>query len=205
MLGGPDDNSRNAAARLVTLAAYYEPALDDEVDALLENADDALRAAAVTVFADNITYAPRRDRSIAVLSEALHDRAKHVRDAAERAFYGLDDQPLADYSALIATYAESPALADGSMVALHALDSSRAPLPPTTLEVCEAFVAAHQHDVGDIRTAAAGDVPYVIRLTLRMHAQHTDPGVRSRCLDIIDQLVLLRSYNIESDLETIER
>lgn len=46
---------------------------------------------------------------------------------------------------------------------------------------------------------------YVARLTFRMHVQHTDPDVRRRCLDLIDQLVVLRAHNIESDLETIER
>ncbi|MDP8978270.1 MAG: hypothetical protein M3N17_06795 [Actinomycetota bacterium] len=157
------------------------------------------------VFADNITYAPRRDRTIAVLSTALYDAEKGVRDAAERAFYRLDDHPLADYAPLIAAFAESPALTDGAAAALHTLESSRQPLPPTILDVCEAFVAAHQQDIGDISTAAAGDVMYVVRLTLRMHAQHTDPDVRRRCLDLIDQLVVLRAHNIESDLDTIER
>jgi len=36
--------------------------------------------------------------------------------------------------------------------------------------------------VGDISAAAAGDVMYVIRLTVRMHAQHTEPAAQ-RCLE----------------------
>lgn len=205
MLAEPDDQTRQAGARWLTLAAYYDANLDSDVDVLLTGADDATRAAAVGVFADSITYVPRRDRTIAVLSTALYDAEKVVRDAAERAFYQLDDQPLADYAPLIAAFADSPALADGAAAALYTLESSRQPLPPTILDVCEAFVAAHQQDIGDIRTAAAGDVMYVTRLTLRMHAQHTDRDVRRRCLDLIDQLVVLRAHNIESDLDTIER
>jgi hypothetical protein len=38
-----------------------------------------------------------------------------------------------------------------------------------------------------------------------MHAQHTDPDVRRRCLDLIDDLVVLRAHNIESDLDAFER
>lgn len=205
MLAEPDDNVREAAARWMTLAAFGDLNLDDDVDTLLTSADDAIRAAAVEVFANNVTYAPRRDRTIAVLSAALQDPVKNVRDAAERAFYELEDQPLVDYAPLIAALADSPAVADGASAALHTLESSRQPLPPAILDVCEAFLAAHQHDVGDISTAAAGDVSYVIRLTLRMHAQHPDPGVRRRCLDLIDQLVVLRAHNIESDLDSIER
>jgi hypothetical protein len=205
MLADPGDKTRQAAAREVALASHYDVGLDNDVDVLLTSADDTTRAAAVRVFADNITYGPRRDRSIAVISNALHDPVKGIRDAAECAFYQLDNQPLADYAPLIGAFATSPALADGAAPALHSLEQSRQPLPPTILNVCEAFVAAHRQDIGDISTAAAGDVTYVVRLTLRMHAQHTDPVVRRRCLDLIDGLVVLRAHNIESDLDTIER
>ena len=88
---------------------------------------------------------------------------------------------------------------------LHTLESSRQPLPANTLDLCEAFIATHQADIGDISTHAAADVTYITRLTLRIHAQHTDIEIRRRCLDLIDQLVVLRAHNIESELDTIER
>ena len=40
---------------------------------------------------------------------------------------------------------------------------------------------------------------------LRIHAQHTDIQVRRRCLNLIDQLVVLRARNIESELDAVER
>jgi len=205
MLADPDDETRQAAARQLTLAAYYDPSLDGEVDALLNTDDEPVRVAAISVFADSITYGPRRDRSMTVISRSFHDPAKAVRDTGERAFYCLDDAPLADYAPLIAAFADSPALLDGAAAALHTLESSREPLPLAILDVCEAFLAAHKQDIGDFRTAAAGDVTYVVRLTLRMRAQNTDAEVRRRCLDLIDQLVVLRAHNIEADLDTIER
>ncbi|HVF05243.1 MAG TPA: hypothetical protein VNA20_10405 [Frankiaceae bacterium] len=204
-LHSASDEARDLAARMITLAAYYDDSIDAEVDAILASDHDGVRAAAIRVFADSITYAPRRDRTIAVLSTALYDSAETVRDAAERAFYRLRDEPLTEYEALITAFANSPALADGGASALHTLESSRRPLPAAVLDVCEAFVAAHTNDIGDIRTGAAGDAMYVVRLTLRMHAQHSDPQIRRRCLDLIDQLVVLRAHNIESDLDTLER
>lgn len=205
MLTEPSNKTRQAASRWLTVASFYDSNLDNDVDRLLASTDDPTRAAAVGVFADNIAHAPRRDRTVTVLSAALHDPVKDVRTAAQRAFYRLGDRPLADYVPLIVAFADSPALADGAGGALHTLESSRQPLPREVLDVCEAFVAAHQHDIGDISTSAAGDVMYVVRLTLRIHAQHTDANVRRRCLDIIDQLVVLRAHNIESDLDGIER
>lgn len=205
MLAEQDDHARGAAARWLALAAYYDPSLDEDVDFLLTGNDAVVRAAAVGVFADNVTHLERRDRTIAVLASALRDPIKDVRDAAERSFQGIRTQPLADYDPLIRALSDSPVLADGRVSALHTLESSRYPLPPVILDVCDAFLAAHQHDIGDISTAAAGDVTYVVRIVLRMHAQHTQPEIRCRCLDLIDQLVALRAHNIESDLDAIER
>lgn len=205
LLVDSDDDARQVATRQLTLASLYDATLDEEIDALLSSADAVVRGAAVGVFADNVIYEPRRDRSIAVVSTALSDPVKDVRDAGGRAFYGLGDQPLDDYARLIAAFASSPAVADGAGHVLHALEETRQPLPPTVLDVCEAFVSAHGPDIGDIRTAAAGSVTYVVRLTLRMHSQYDDAYVRRRCLDLIDKLVVLGAYNIESDLDAIER
>ncbi|MGB3411191.1 MAG: hypothetical protein WBA45_08325 [Microthrixaceae bacterium] len=205
MLADPNGRSRGAAARWLTLAAYYDPALDEEVDLLLTGTDQVVRTAAVGVFADNVAHLDRRDRTIAVLAEALRDPVKEVRDAAERSFHGLSNQRLAHYDTLIGALTDSPVLADGHVSALYTLESSRYPLPPATLDVCETFVAAHQQDIGDLSTAAAGDVIHVVRLVLRMHAQYTNPDLRRRCLDLIDQLVVLGAHNIESDLDAVER
>jgi hypothetical protein len=204
MIGHPHDRTREVGARQLVLASYYDPGLDAAVDSALQGGD-AARAAAVAVFADNVTFAPRRDRSIAVISTAFRDPAKAVRDSAERAFYQLGDERLADYEPMIAAFTGSPALGDGATTVLHTLESSRQPLPPAVLNLCEAWVDANRTSIADIATAAAGDAMYVVHLTLRMHAQHTEPALRSRCLDLVDQLVVLRAHGIEGDLDTIER
>jgi hypothetical protein len=174
------------------------------VDALLADPDDTVRAAAVTVFADNITYQPRRDRTIAVISTAFHDSAKTVREAAERAFYRLRDEPLGAYDTLITEFADSPALGDGDAAVLHTLESSRQPLPANTLDLCEAFIATpsrhrrHQHARRSRR-----HVHHPPHATHQRAAhRHRNPTPLPRP---IDQLVVLRAHNIESELDTIER
>jgi hypothetical protein len=204
MTGDPVAQAREAAARQLVLASYRAPEVDAAVDAVLESSDDATRAAAVAVFADNVTFAPRRDRGIAVISAAFHNPAKVVRDTAERAFYQLGNERLADYAPMIVALTDSPALVDGAGTVLHSLESSRQPLPPEVLDLCEAWVNAHRTSISDIATAA-GDAMFVVRLTLRMHAQHTEPTLRSRCLDLIDELVVLRAHGVDGDLDTVER
>ncbi len=205
MLASPDNAPKESAARQTTLAAYFDEAVDSEVDTLLASDDVRVRAAAIQVFADNILFAARRERTSSVIAAAFFDPEKDVRDAAERVFYNLDDASLADYDELIAAFAKSPALSDGAAAALHSVEQSRKALPISILDVCEAFVVVHSSNIGDMRTSAAADVTQVVRLTLRMHAQSVDADTRRRCLDLIDQLLVLRAHGIESDLDAIER
>lgn len=205
MLAEPDESLRRSGAKWLTLASFYDSGLDPDVDALLAGDDAAARAAAIEVFADNVAYERTRVRAVDVLSRALHDSDEDVRSAAERAFYSLGDEPLADFAPLISALAHSPVLVSGASSALHSIEASRHPLPPEVLEVCEAFVSLHRKQVADYSTGAAGGVMYVVRLTLRLHAQSSDPDVRRRTLDLIDQLVVLRAHNIESDLDGFER
>ena len=62
-------------------------------------------------------------------------------------------------------------------------------------------MAAAGKDVGDIRTHASADSREIVRIVLRLHGQHSDPAVRDRCLDLVDQLLLHRAHGIEQGLE----
>jgi hypothetical protein len=180
------------------------PELDSLVDAALDG-DAAMRGGVMGVFAANISNQSRRDRIFKVLRRGFGDPSREVRSGAARAFYTLEKHRLDDYTALLEAFADSDALLDNAGVVLHMLDEVRRPLPPVMLDICEGFVQAHGTDIGDITTAAAGDAMYIVHLVLRLHAQHNDPDIRRRCLDLIDQLVAIRAHGIDQDLASIER
>ena len=205
MLNGEDSFARANAARQLAFASILDPRLDSDVDAILNDADDTLRAAVVGVFAENVAYEPRRARCVEVVAVAFDDQAEAVRDAAESVFRYLDEKRLRDASDLIAAFANSRALADGAETLLHALDSSRQPVTLAVLDLCEKVIEIHQHAVGDISKAASGDGMFASGLVLRLYAQHTDTEVRRRCLDLIDRLVVFHAHDIERDLDSIER
>jgi hypothetical protein len=73
------------------------------------------------------------------------------------------------------------------------------------LDLCERFTGAHGARFADISSAVAGDATYVVRLAIRLHAQHADPDTRRRCLDLIDLLVVLSAHGIDDNLALIER
>jgi hypothetical protein len=204
MINSTTDDVRQAGARQLTVASFARPELDSLVDAAL-NGDAATRSGVMTVFADNVSNPGRRDRIFNMLKRGFGDPSPEVRSSTARAFYTLDKQRLEEYTALLEAFADSDSLRDSAGVVLHILDEVRRPLPPVVLDICERFVQAHGADIGDISTAAAGDAMYVVHLVLRLHAQHNDPAIRRRCLDLIDQLVAIRAHGIDQDLASIER
>lgn len=204
MSASASDLVRQTAARQLTVASYLDPTLDPAVDEIFAG-DEANRAAIAGVYAANIVHPDRRERAIDMLGRALRDGSRTVRDAAAHAFYDLKDERLDPFVPLFEHLVRSPALTEDAGPVLNVLEQCRHPLPTVALDVCEHFVAAHGQNLGNISTAAASDAMHAVRVALRLHAQHTDPDTRRRCLDLIDSLVAAQAHNIEKDLAAIER
>ena len=187
----------------LALGSYWDEDLDDLVTSKLGEGD-SVRRGIVDVFAFNYQVPRRRDRAFQVLSSAFDDPVSEIRAEATKALYGLDERQLADYIDLLGRFAESQAIENAGMV-FHGLESSRQALPPIVLELCERFVEKHRGSLGDISTAAAGDVSYVNRIVIRLLAQHSDPETTRRCLDLVDELIAESAYGLESSLEGVHR
>ena len=82
---------------------------------------------------------------------------------------------------------------------LDALDGMTATLPDVAIEVCERAVEAAGADIGDIRTAQAMAGPQITTIVLRLYRQ-AQPGLRSRCLDLIDRLTAVAAYGVAQAL-----
>jgi hypothetical protein len=198
------ENARLAGVRQLTVAAYHNTQLDPLVDEAI--ADDApMRAAAVKVVADNLTVPIRRDRAFELLAQAFDDPTPEVRSAAITCFYGLEDQPLGDYAPLLNALVNSRAIGDNIGTILHVLTQARQPLPAVTLDLCSRILAHHQDSLGDLTSSSARMGHYLVPLVVRLHAQHSDPTIRRRCLDLIDQLVAAGAEGVDKGLAAVER
>ena len=201
MLASGVDDICKIGVRHLALASFHDEALDGRVDDLLRDPRSAVREAAVEVFARSIAVA-RKERCVAVVATALKDPVKEVREAAGQVFYETMPLPFDGLSPLLTALIEGPGITDhGGTIALHWLAGTRRQLPVLALDVCEAFMAAAGNDIGDMRTHASADSGKIVRIVLRLHDQHTEPAIRDRCLDLVDQLLLNRVYGIEQELE----
>ena len=86
---------------------------------------------------------------------------------------------------------------DGLIHTLAELDGA---LPPSSLTVCERTVEINGTELGDIRTSAAVIGRDLVSLVLRLYRQ-SDAPERARCLDIIDRLVEIDTYDAMQALD----
>lgn len=204
MLNSSSDEVAEAGARLLTIASFFRPDLDPQVDECLAGPRPQ-RSGAVGVFAGSITALRWRERCINVLAPAFDDEDLGVRSGASRCFWPLADEPLGPYVSLFERFAASRTLQDDISPALHALERSTAQLPGTALAIGERFIQVHGSSTGDLRTAQAGDSQEVARIAIRIYAQSDRQDIRARALDLVDELLSFNAWGIDDAMQTIDR
>ena len=58
---------------------------------------------------------------------------------------------------------------------------------------------------GDTSTASASDAGVISKLVVRLYAQTTDEILRTKCLDLIDQMEWFGFYGIDAELAEHDR
>lgn len=192
------------AARQVCLAALTDELAEPDAK-LVRTGTPTMRGAAAEVYAYNVS-----DKTVGAicrqhLPSLFVDESADVRAKAADCFGHLEDVDLNGFVDLIRIYVESPAFPSQHDDLLRRLEDSTWQLPEITIRLAERFVAACGSAAGDISTAAAGDSPTVAKLVVRLYAQTNDDHVRTKCLDLIDEMERLAFYGIDSELTEHDR
>ena len=166
---------------------------------------DSQRLGAAEVMAANVRMATYRSFCEESLTSLFNDVSTEVRSAASRCFQRFQGSELGDYGSLIREFISSPAFRDDSFHLLRALDLTTADMPELVLSACENFIDVAGLAASDMRNSQAGRVRNVIQLTLRAYSQCSDDGTRSRCLDLVDRLMVQHALGIEEALDSYER
>ena len=157
---------------------------------------EALRLGAAEVYCANLKMAAYREECEEMLQTLFSDPSAAVRRAASRCFLEFDGAELGGYQELITAYIESPAFEAEFNSLIHALDRTTAKMPETTLATCERYL-----DLTD----TYGEGAEISRLVIRVYSQDPTSQVRSRCLDIIDRMSLLRTLGLDSAMDEFNR
>jgi len=193
-----------SAARQICLASLTNE--DAKTDAEgVRHGTEAMRHGAAQVYSRNLGHCVVGEECCKHLPGFFADPSSDVRSTAGDCFLHLDDGDLNEFIDLIRAYIESRAFPSSHDDLLRLLDKSTWQLPNITIRLAERFVSEFGAAAGDLSTAAAGDAPTVSKLVIRLCSQTSDTMVKSRCLDLIDEMERLGFYGIESQLAEHDR
>jgi HEAT repeat protein len=174
--------------------AFLKNGLPTGQPAVLGDMSPAARRGAAQVFGVNVADA------LSELIELFDDDDAEVRRHAASAMGHLDALDYAQVEELVRGFMNSPSFVEHFESLLDALDAVTATLPNVAIEVCERTLDVAGTEIADIRTSAAAAGPQVTSIVLRLYRQ-AEPGLRSRCLDLIDRLTEAAVYGVAQALE----
>ena len=163
------------------------------------------RLGAAEVYAANLKLSAHRSVSEEMLVKLFSDTETEVRHEAARCFYGFEGRELREYEGLIAEYIQSPAFEPEYNPLFDALEKTTATMPDVALMACERVFELAADKTGDISTAVAGTSSRMAKLIVRVYSRTTDPSLRSQCLDIIDQMSVIRAHGLDVITEGFDR
>ena len=194
-----------SGARLVSIALLLQ---HDNAEDLVEEAlrgNSPQRLGVAQVASGNIGVEACRQWSEKKLLLLFDDDDSEVRQEAAGCFRNLEEQSLESYENLIIRFCDSAAYQEDSFSLIYVLEKSPYRLPGITYFVCKKFLERFSEEANDMRTNRAGDVSSVSKLILRTYHQHQYDEWAAKCLDLIDQMCLEKSYAIRTDLNEYER
>ena len=133
------------------------------------------------------------------------DTETEVRRAASQCFQGFEGNDLSEYETLIKEYIQSLAFEPEYNPLFEALEWTSAYMPDIVLMACERLFDLAGDKVGNISTAIAGSSATIAKLIVRVYSRTLDADIRSRCLDIVDKMSILRAHGLEVITEEFDR
>ena len=160
---------------------------------------EAHRRGAATVYSANIKISAHRSASEEMLARLFSDPDAEVRREAARCFYDFQGRELQDCQNLARGFICSPSFESRHNPLIDALEKTTADIPDIVLMACARVFDLAGEDTSDIITATAA------KLIVRVYSRTADPSLRSRCLDIIDRMTLLRAYGLDTVTDEYDR
>lgn len=200
--------SENAEAREAggTIAAFA--ALEWNRPELMQQAlsgDFCVRKGIAQLTAEHFINTSNNELATETLVRLMNDDTDEVREEASMVAERLRHHPLRPFAQLLTALIDSPAYAHASTQLLLTLDDAPDKVDDLVLKASRRFLEVYGSDAADIRTGAAGDAHYVNRLVVRGLAQCQDHAHRAALLDVLDQLVELNVYGINTAITEAER
>jgi hypothetical protein len=204
MLTASAAETRLAAGRQITLAAFRHSEAEDDLHPVLRG-DEECRRGAAEIYSANVHHPSVRAICIRHLATLYNDSSKRVREAArdwlcERSGEWTDWQ-----RNLLAAFIQSACFPDAGAECALSLERTPGPLPLEFLAYAERALNVFA-DQGRTSPPYALGIEYGLpALLLRFYQQSKVPTVRTHCLHLLDRMLGLGWGEAAAELGKIDR
>jgi hypothetical protein len=203
MLESSDGEVREAGGALAAFAGL-EWARPDLLTEALE-ADAATRKGVAEVCAYRVDRTSNASLAAASLTKLMADEDDDVLEAVAKVAPHLRDHRLRPFADLLSALIDSPAYDHATPQLLLTLQHAPDRVDDLVLKASQRFISVFGTQAGDIRTGAAGDAHYISELVVRGLAQSRNRVHRAALLDVLDALLELGVYGVDSAITKAER
>lgn len=138
------------------------------------------------------------------LIQLFEDENDQVRAATATCFMYLKSDQLGDFTNLVESFVNSQAFEEGYKELVQALERTTAKLPDITCSVCEKLLSRADGAVKDTTSEIGFNVHVVSKIIVRIYDQTTNPQIKQRCLDLLDEMMQKGIY-VDQAIEAYER
>lgn len=207
LIESDNEKIRVVAAKLIAMADLGGFDTNGLAD-LVVGGDVPLRRKATEVAVRHIA----RDASEEVLSRAFdrlvaffEDDDDEVRSTSARCFLGMSGEKLQASEAMIRRFINSEAFISNPSDLLRALERSSVKMPEVIHLAVERLLETIGNKAADFQHRVAIAGMSAATLVVRQYVQSKDPTVRTRCMDLIDQMDALGYSGLGDELEKLDR
>ena len=189
---------------LACLAAFANSDALPLVETVLVG-DPVLRRGGAQAYATNLGQTDLADECLSHLPALVVDADEDVRKEAGQCFAHAEAAQIEQLKPLIRLYIQSPALQSNPENLIEFLGPIVASEPELGLEVTEATLATLGDQAINYRTPIAMIERHLVQLPLNIYLHATDESVKSRAMDLFEQLLLMGSHSAFEALQEYDR
>ncbi|MGA1812801.1 ATP-binding protein [Frondihabitans sp. 4ASC-45] len=203
MLASKAGEVRQAGGRLAAFAA-----LEWERPWLMRTAltgDVEIRVGVAFVCSARVDRAANSELAFSALRRLMQDENDRVRKEVGSLVHYLRDRSLRPFTPLLGDLIASPSYVHVTPQLLILLQEAPDRVDDLVDLAAHRFLDLFGDEVSDIRTGAAGDAHYIAELLVRGLAQTREKNRVAALLDILDRLLELGVYGVDSAIDKLER
>lgn len=204
LLSSVEAKANKTAARCITVSFLWDKASGADFE-LAASGNVTSRAAVADVLAEALGHEAVRARCSELLPRFFNDPEKEVRKATCDCFRHRTGEVLLQEKNLIHRFIRSPAFNDNHAQLCLALRESNDLLPDVTLAIPERIIQLHRTERGNASLEVHRDVLYIPELVIRLYQQAADADLKTRCLDLLDEMLSLEVSMLDELLAKTER